>query len=468
MKLKARNSKKLELIRNSLEETLNSEQKISFSPHLTLYAHLTGCDPKKLQDEKLITSTLLTSIIQGRMRLVNLSVLKFRGGGEGVTAIGVISESHIVVNTYPETTSLTLDVYACSGYPINVMYEFLRRFKPKDVEFVILPRGIKDENVQSRVVLGEEDIKDEKLRRWMKKRNLLPLINTSEEFLILANLIGFVFGDGHLHEDLNCVAIWQKNRHVLWMMKKKLERIGVNANIKPRVSKSGEKVFELYISDKNLCKLLFLLGTPKGSKTKQKISLPEWVKKDSLPICAAFLSSFLFSELSKPKSRYISKGTIIPYITFTLSTKPENEKNMEKFIKEFRKVLEKFYIKVNKIRKERYGKGVKFILQIKGSKNNLMRLQALVSLTKIFPLNMFNPSFKLSQIPALYPENSEFYKIIDYLLECGVSCREEIISKTKISSQNGYKWLKLLNHHNIISKERRGRKVFVRLNINFK
>jgi len=252
MKLKARNSKKLELIRNSLEETLNSEQKISFSPHLTLYAHLTGYDPKKLQDEKLITSTLLTSIIQGRMRLVNLSVLKFRGGGEGVTAIGVISESHIVVNTYPETTSLTLDVYACSGYPINVMYEFLRRFKPKDVEFVILPRGIKDENVQSRVVLGEEDIKDEKLRRWMKKRNLLPLINTSEEFLILANLIGFVFGDGHLHEDLNCVAIWQKNRHVLWMMKKKLERIGVNANIKPRVSKSGEKVFELYISDKNL------------------------------------------------------------------------------------------------------------------------------------------------------------------------------------------------------------------------
>ncbi len=466
MKLKARNSKKLELIRNSLEETLNSEQKISFSPHLTLYAHLTGCDPKKLQDEKFITSTLLASIVQGRMRLVSLSVLKFKGGGEGVTAIGVISESHIVVNTYPETTSLTLDVYACSGYPINVMYEFLRRFKPKDVEFVILPRSIKDESVQSRVILGEGDIKDKNLRRWMEKRNLLPLINTSEEFLILANLVGFVFGNGYLHKNLNHVTIWQKNRHVLWMMKKKLERIGIKAKIKPKINKAGKEVFELYVNDKNLCKLLFLLGAPKGSKIKQKLRLPKWIRKDELPICGVFLSSFLFSKFSKSKGGCIEKGTPIPYITLTLSTKSENEEEMERFVREVKEILEEFYIKVNKIRREKYEDCVRFVLQIRASKNNLMRLQALVSLTKIFPLNIFNPSFNLSQTPPLYAKNSGFYKIIDYLLKHKASYSKEIICKTKISPQNGYKWLKLLNHHNIIKRERKGRKIFVKLNMN--
>jgi S-adenosylmethionine decarboxylase len=449
-----------------LDKFINSDSKISFNVHTNLSADLLGCDPIKLQDEKFVTSTILSSILQGRMKLLDLRIKKFEGGGRGITAVALISDSHIIVNTFPETTSLFLDVYACTGAPINVLYEFIRRFQPKKVDFVVLPRTVKDETMQSRVILGEEDVKDEKLKEWMKKRELIPLINTSEQFITLANFIGFVFGDGHLHKDLNYVGLWQKNRYVLEVMKEKLEKIGVKATIRPRISKAGKKVFELSVNDKNFCKLLFLLGAPKGSKVKQKLKLPWWLKEDEYPIVGAFLSSFLLSELSKPKSKYMkTRSTLTPYITFTLMSDEENKVEMKKFLKGVKKLLKSFYVTSNDIKIRKIGDKLRFELEIKASKENLMRLQALISLTKIFPMGIFTPALSLNKMPPLYNKNSKFYKIIDYLLEHRSSYSRKLFKEINISRQNGYKWIKALNHSNIIKRKREGRKVIIRLNL---
>ena len=448
-----------------LDRFLLSNSKISFNSHLTLNAQFLGCDPKKLQDEKFITSTILSSIVQGRMRLIDFLIKKFEGGGQGITAVALIADSHIIVNTFPETTSLILDVYACTGAPINVMYEFVRRFNPKKFDFLILPRIIRDENIPSRVVLDEKDINDSKLRKWMKERGLLPLINTSEEFLILANFIGFVFGDGHLHKNLNYASLWQKNKYVLELMKEKLAKIKVRGEIKINKSKAGKEVFELQVNDRNFCKLLFLLGTPKGSKIEHKLKLPWWLDKKEPPIVGAFLSSLLFSELSKPKSKYTKvRGTVIPYITFTMVTKKENKNDMKKFLEGIKELLKCFSITSSKISVRKEDDKLKFILRINASKNNLMRIQSLISLTKIFPIGVFGP-INFKEAPPLYKKNSGFYKIIDYLLKNKTTYGLKMFKDLGISQQKGYKWLKILNHSNIIKREKRGRKELIALNV---
>jgi S-adenosylmethionine/arginine decarboxylase-like enzyme len=445
---------------------LNNNSKISFIPHLTLYTIFTGIDPFKLQNKNFLTSLILSSIFQARMKLIKFMLHKFKGGGGGVTAVALIGDSHIIVNTFPETTSLLLDIYACSGHPINIIYEFVRQLKPKRIEFVILPRNLKDENVESRIIISEKDVKDKKLKIWMKERNLLPLVNTTEKFLILVNLIGFIFGDGYLHKNLNYMAIWQKNRYVLEILQEKLKRLKVKAKIKEKLSKTNKKVFELFVNDRNLSKLLFLLGTPKGSKIEQKLKLPWWLKEDEHPINAMFLSSFLFSELSKPKAKYMfTKQTLTPYIILSMMTKRKNEKDLVEFFINIKKLLLNFHIQINKISRKKIGEKIKLKLQIKATKQNLLRIQALLSLTKIFPIGIFDVHLPLVPSTPLYNKKSAFYKIIDYLIKHKESYGMKMFRKINISQQNGYKWIHLLNHSGIIKRKKRGNKVIIGLNI---
>ncbi len=451
--------------RKTLLQSLERREKISFDGHISLYAEFVGCDPAKLQDEKFVASVIFSSIVQGRMKMVDFFIKKFEGGGGGVTAAAIVSDSHIIVNTYPEATFLMLDVYACSGSPINVLYEFVRRFKPKRVDFVVTPRTFKDSNTTSKIILSEEMIKDKRLIKWLKERNLLPLISTSEEFFIISNFIGFVFGDGHLHKNLNYVSIWQKYKYILDIMGEKLRRIGVKSKIIPRKSKEGKEVFELRVTDRNFCKLLYLLGTPKGSKTKQKLKIPFWIDKENIPIVGAFLSSLLFSEISKPNPKYIERKTLTPYIVFMMETSEKYLEDLITFFEKLSELLKLFKIKSNKISVEDVdGKKKRVILQLKASKENLMRIQALTSLTKIFTMGVFDPTIAWKNIKPLYSIRSGFYKIIDYLLENGEAYDREIFRKIGISEQNGYKWIKVLKEANIVLKKRVGKRTFIRLN----
>jgi S-adenosylmethionine/arginine decarboxylase-like enzyme len=425
---------------------------ISFNTHLSIYATLTGCDPKLLENEKFILSTLISSIIQGRMKLIKLFYKKFEEGGKGVTIVALIADSHIIVNTFPENYSLFLDIYSCTGYPINSIHEFIKMFKPKNFEITFLPRNLKDDVFQSKIVLSENDINKE-LNEWLKKRDLLPLINTNEKFLILVNLIGFIIANGYLHNDLKCFSIYHKNKYILEILKKKINLLKVNAIIKPKINKKGNKIFELYVNDKNLCKLLYLLGTPKGSENNRILEFPSWLKSEEKQIKAIFLSPLLLEAFDNVKSIYYNfeneKKKIHDIVLLIKNPLNENTRN---FVKNIEKILNEIFIETDGIIIKKVGKKKYYGIKIKPIYDNLIRMQIITSINKIFPLSLFEINISMKQ-KSMYNFDSDFYKIINLLLEDRKISISKIFNDLEIPRNEGLKILRLLKKHNIVKIE---------------
>ena len=51
------------------------------------------------------------AVIEGKMTLLNLITHKFEP--QGITAVALLSESHISIHTWPEDSSCAVDVYTC-------------------------------------------------------------------------------------------------------------------------------------------------------------------------------------------------------------------------------------------------------------------------------------------------------------------------------------------------------------------
>lgn len=424
---------------------------ISFNTHLSIYATLTGCDPKLLENENFILSTLISSIIQGRMKLIKLFYKKFEDGGKGVTLVALIADSHIIVNTFPENYSLLLDIYSCTGYPINSIYEFIKMFKPKKFEITFLPRNLKDDVFQSRIVLSENDV-DEKLNEWMEKRGLLPLINTNEKFLILVNLIGFIIANGYLHNDLKCFHIYHKNKYILEILKKKINLLKVNAIIKPKINKKGNKIFELYVNDKNLCKLLYILGAPKGSENDRILKFPSWLKNEEEQIKAIFLSPLLLKAFDNIKRIYNFENGNINYNDIILLIKNSLNENTKDFVKNIEKTLNEIFIKTNGIIIKKLGKKEYYGIRIKPTYDNFIRMQIITSINKIFPLSFFEINISMKQ-KSMYQFDTEYYKIINFLLKNKKISISSIFNDLEIPYNKGLRILRLLKKHNIVKIE---------------
>lgn len=73
--------------------------------------NLYGCDSDKLNDEKFLVAMLESAVQVGEMTLLNLMTHKFEP--QGITAVALLSESHISIHTWPEESSCAVDVYTC-------------------------------------------------------------------------------------------------------------------------------------------------------------------------------------------------------------------------------------------------------------------------------------------------------------------------------------------------------------------
>ncbi|MEO6418583.1 MAG: S-adenosylmethionine decarboxylase [Polyangiaceae bacterium] len=76
-----------------------------------------GCDAASLRDEPKVAQFL-----EGIVRVLALTVAKppvlhrFEGEG-GITALLLLSESHLAIHTFPEHKALTLNLYCCKPRP---------------------------------------------------------------------------------------------------------------------------------------------------------------------------------------------------------------------------------------------------------------------------------------------------------------------------------------------------------------
>ena len=73
--------------------------------------NLYECDVNKLNDERFLVELFERAVIAGRMTLLNLITHKFEP--HGITAVALLSESHISIHTWPENGSCAVDVYTC-------------------------------------------------------------------------------------------------------------------------------------------------------------------------------------------------------------------------------------------------------------------------------------------------------------------------------------------------------------------
>ena len=74
------------------------------------------CAPDRLRDRDVIVGLLDRIVAEMGLHVVTSAVHVFGGAG-GVTAMYLLSESHLTIHTFPETGTATLNAYCCTPRP---------------------------------------------------------------------------------------------------------------------------------------------------------------------------------------------------------------------------------------------------------------------------------------------------------------------------------------------------------------
>jgi S-adenosylmethionine decarboxylase len=75
---------------------------------------LKGCDAEDLDDEGFIRDTMFQAAKWCKSKLIALHSHKF--SPQGVTAVALLSESHISIHTWPENGIAVCDIFTCGDY----------------------------------------------------------------------------------------------------------------------------------------------------------------------------------------------------------------------------------------------------------------------------------------------------------------------------------------------------------------
>ena len=108
--------------KSQILSSFSDEQKFSHqSKHLLL--ELYRCDYEKLNDESYLRCSLNRASKLANATVLNLISNKFEP--QGVTAIALLSESHISIHTWPESNYSAIDIFTCGQ---NMMPELASKY----------------------------------------------------------------------------------------------------------------------------------------------------------------------------------------------------------------------------------------------------------------------------------------------------------------------------------------------------
>ncbi len=77
------------------------------------YGELYKCNPEKLSDPVFIEKVIREAAVVGNFTLLDVKTWRI---SPGVSAIGIVLESHISIHTWPEYGFATVDVYTCGDH----------------------------------------------------------------------------------------------------------------------------------------------------------------------------------------------------------------------------------------------------------------------------------------------------------------------------------------------------------------
>jgi len=101
-------------------------------------------DPARLDDAGLLFETLNNLPEMIGMRKLSTPILArvTEKGGEGISGIIMIYESHISIHTYPKKGFFSMDVYSCNSFDTGRVVEEMRvRYAFKDAEVQTVDRA---------------------------------------------------------------------------------------------------------------------------------------------------------------------------------------------------------------------------------------------------------------------------------------------------------------------------------------
>ena len=78
---------------------------------ITCLLELYDCPPDILDNQEHIDSALREAVVRARATL--LDQISRRFNPQGVTAVGILAESHISIHTWPEHGYATVDIFTC-------------------------------------------------------------------------------------------------------------------------------------------------------------------------------------------------------------------------------------------------------------------------------------------------------------------------------------------------------------------
>ncbi len=105
-----------------------NEESLVIGKHV--YGELYGCDPEVLSNEKILIKIIEEAAEAGGFTLLDVKAWKIH---PGVSAVGIVLESHISIHTWPEYGFATVDVYTCGeeGDPIAAYLYIVKALKAK-------------------------------------------------------------------------------------------------------------------------------------------------------------------------------------------------------------------------------------------------------------------------------------------------------------------------------------------------
>lgn len=112
---------------------------------------LFGCPPTLLDDVLFIQSVIQESVKRANATL--LKEISYQFEPFGVTALALLSESHISIHTWPEKGYIAIDVFTCGEHtqPKQACLCFVESFQASDHSLVTFHRGQFAPTIQSTI-----------------------------------------------------------------------------------------------------------------------------------------------------------------------------------------------------------------------------------------------------------------------------------------------------------------------------
>jgi len=111
----------------------------SLGVHCILELH--GCPAELLDDLVFIQRAIEQGSQAAHSSLLHIASHKF--SPQGVTAVGLLAESHLSIHTWPERGYAAVDIFTCGGHtqPERACDVLVQLFQPRSYNLMVLSRG---------------------------------------------------------------------------------------------------------------------------------------------------------------------------------------------------------------------------------------------------------------------------------------------------------------------------------------